>query len=115
MPDAKLDALREKVDIVELVRRYAKLRPVGTNFKGCCPLHHVPERTPSLVVSPVRGVFHCFRCSRGGDVFAFVMAAEQVNLKEATRRLSKWPVYEFGEPLGKAKTSFGSRTSLFTN
>lgn len=81
------EAVRARVDLVELVGRYVGLRQQGTNFVGLCPFHE--EKTPSFTVSPSKGVFHCFGCKAGGDVFAFVMRIEKLDFPQALARLAQ--------------------------
>lgn len=59
-------------DIVDLVRQYVDLTPVGRNYKGLCPFHE--ERTPSFCVSPDLGKFKCFGCGVAGNGVDFVIA-----------------------------------------
>jgi len=79
--------VRERTDIVELVSRYVPLKKTGRSFKGLCPFHQ--EKTPSFVVFPESGNFHCFGCGKGGDVFTFFMQIEHVEFREALRELAK--------------------------
>jgi DNA primase len=82
-----LDAIRDRVDIVELVGETVRLQRAGRTYKGLCPFHS--ERTPSFIVSPERRTWHCFgACSTGGDVFSFVMRRDNVDFGEAVRRLA---------------------------
>src|SRR5581483_7791145 len=82
----QVDQVREKTDIVALLSEYISLKPAGRNFKANCPFHH--EKTPSFVVSPERQIWHCFGCSRGGDVYTFLMEFEQMEFAEALRFLA---------------------------
>jgi DNA primase len=88
------EQVRARIDISEFVGRYVKLKPSGQNFKGLCPFHK--EKTPSFVVSPSRGTFHCFGCGKGGDIFSFLQEMEGVEFKEALRMLAE----EAGVSLG---------------
>ncbi|HTE83277.1 MAG TPA: DNA primase [Dehalococcoidia bacterium] len=82
-----LDAIRDRVDIVELVGESVRLQRAGRTYKGLCPFH--TERTPSFIVSPDRRTWHCFgSCSTGGDVFGFVMRRDNVNFGESVRLLA---------------------------
>jgi DNA primase, catalytic core len=83
-----LDSIRERVDIVDLVGETVRLQRTGRTYKGLCPFH--TERTPSFIVSPDRGSWHCFgSCSTGGDVFGFVMRRDNVDFGEAVRLLAE--------------------------
>jgi CHC2 zinc finger len=73
--------LKQQVDIVALVGDFTKLRRVGREFVGLCPLHG--ERHPSFYVNPAKQVFHCFGCGAGGDVFDFVMHIEDLPFSSA--------------------------------
>ncbi|MDX1649541.1 MAG: DNA primase, partial [Myxococcota bacterium] len=72
-------------DIVDLVGRHVGLKKAGRTWKGLCPFHH--EKTPSFVVSPERGTFHCFGCGEGGNAFAFLVRHENLTFPEAVRSL----------------------------
>ena len=84
---AVLDDIRAGVDIVEFVGRFVNLRKSGVNWKGLCPFHG--EKTPSLMVNPKKGIFHCFGCGVGGDVFGFLMRQDRLSFPEAVRALAK--------------------------
>jgi DNA primase len=84
---AVLDDIRAGVDIVELVGRFVNLRKAGANWKGLCPFHG--EKTPSFMVNPKKGIFHCFGCGVGGDVFGFLMRQDRLSFPEAVRALAK--------------------------
>ena len=84
---ALLDDVRAAVDIVDLVGRFVNLRKAGVNWKGLCPFH--AEKTPSFMVNPRKGIFHCFGCGVGGDVFGFLMRQDRLSFPEAVRSLAK--------------------------
>ena len=84
---AILDDIRAGVDIVDLVGRFVNLRKAGANWKGLCPFHG--EKTPSFMVNPKKGIFHCFGCGVGGDVFGFLMRQDRLSFPEAVRALAK--------------------------
>lgn len=84
--DAVAD-VRERTDVVDLVSQYVQLKRTGRNFKGLCPFHQ--EKTPSFVVFPESGNFHCFGCGKGGDVFTFFMGVEHADFKEALSELAR--------------------------
>ncbi|QSB04386.1 DNA primase [Natronoglycomyces albus] len=84
--DADIQLVRARVDIAEVIGERVTLRNAGGgNLKGLCPFHE--ERSPSFNVTPSRGMYHCFGCGVGGDVFAFVMEADGLTFVEAVERL----------------------------
>ncbi|MDR2410092.1 MAG: DNA primase [Bacteroidales bacterium] len=72
--------------IEEVVGDFVRLTKRGVNYVGSCPFHN--ERTPSFVVSPVKGMFKCFGCGVGGDSATFIMKHENYNYGEALRYLA---------------------------
>jgi DNA primase len=82
-----LDDIRASVDLVDLIGRFVNLRKAGTNWKGLCPFH--AEKTPSFMVNPRKGIFHCFGCGVGGDAFSFLMRQDRLSFPEAVRALAK--------------------------
>jgi DNA primase len=87
IPDDTLQAIRERLSIVEVVSGYVSLKKAGRNHLGLCPFHS--EKTPSFTVSEERGLFHCFGCGAGGTVFTFVMRADHVGFLEAVDMLAR--------------------------
>src|SRR5512140_2906628 len=87
IPDETLQAIRERVSIVEVVSGYVSLKKTGRNHLGLCPFH--AEKTPSFTVSDERGLFHCFGCGAGGTIFTFVMRADHVDFVEAVEALAR--------------------------
>lgn len=85
-PQSFLDDLRHQVDIVQVVMDKVPLKRSGASYKALCPFH--AEKTPSFHVNPARGIFHCFGCGVGGDVFKFVALIEKVSFPEAVRLLA---------------------------
>jgi DNA primase len=87
IPDETIQAIRDRVDLVELIGRYVALRPAGRSHKGLCPFHD--ERTPSFNVNAERQIFHCFGCGVGGNAFTFLMRQENLTFPEAARELAR--------------------------
>ncbi len=85
--DSQIDDIKKRVDILDLVSDYVPLKKAGRNYKGLCPFH--TEKTPSFMVNPDRGIFKCFGCGKGGDVFAFLQEADGLEFPEALRVLAK--------------------------
>jgi DNA primase len=82
-----LELIKQKINIVDLIQEYLPLKKSGVNFKAPCPFHQ--EKTPSFVVSPERGIWHCFGCAKGGDHFKFLMEKEGMDFSEALEFLAK--------------------------
>jgi len=81
-----IDDVKERIDIVELVGQTVPLKRAGRNFKGRCPFH--AEKTPSFIVFPDSGHYHCFGCGEHGDVFTFLMKTQNLDFSEALRELA---------------------------
>ena len=85
--DEDIALVREKSPIDEIIGEQVQLRNSGGgNLKGICPFHD--EKSPSLSVSPARGLYHCFGCQAGGDVIRFVQSIENLDFSEAVERLA---------------------------
>ena len=81
------DTVKERVDIVELVRERVPLKKAGRVWKGLCPFHS--EKTPSFQVDPDRRTYHCFGCGRGGDIFTWLEEQDGLEPVEALRILAE--------------------------
>lgn len=79
------EALLARIDLVEVVGRYVKLRRAGTEHTGLCPFHN--ESTPSFTVIPKKGFVHCFGCGAHHDAIGFLMRYLGVDFREAVRQL----------------------------
>lgn len=85
--DSQIDDIKKRVDILDLVSDYVPLKKAGRNYKGLCPFH--TEKTPSFMVNPERGIFKCFGCGKGGDIFSFLQEIDNLEFPEAVRVLAK--------------------------
>ncbi len=110
--DADVQALREHADIASVIGDYTSLKRAGGRLKGLCPFHS--ERTPSFTVDQGRGLFHCFGCDAGGDVYAFLMKVEALSFPEAVERLARITGYElrYEELSPGQRRALGRRTRL---
>ncbi|MCL4161736.1 UNVERIFIED_CONTAM: hypothetical protein GTU68_032287, partial [Idotea baltica] len=73
--------------IEEVVGEFVNLKRSGSNRKGLCPFHD--EKTPSFMVSPAKGIYKCFGCSKGGNSIQFLMELEKMSFVESVRYLAK--------------------------
>ena len=105
--DDKLEEVRTRADIVEVIGAHVRLKRAGRNFVGLCPFHN--EKTPSFSVNPERGFFHCFGCGAGGTVFNFVMRTEGLNFPEAIESLARRYGVTLPERGGEAGPGAGER------
>lgn len=96
-----IDTIKRDVDLKALVEsKGIKLKQNGKGWFGLCPFH--ADRNPSLSVNPSQNLWQCFGCGAAGDVIRFVELFDQVDFKEAVRRLSP-----LGRPAGQAPLSAG--------
>jgi DNA primase len=86
IPPEVRDEIRARVDLVDLIGAVVPLKRAGERWKGLCPFHQ--EKTPSFTVNPQRGIFYCFGCHAGGDVFEFLKRHDHLDFLEAVRVLA---------------------------
>jgi DNA primase len=87
IPQDFIQSLLARVDIVDVVDRYVKLKKAGANFSACCPFHN--EKTPSFTVSPSKQFYHCFGCGAHGNAIGFLMEYSGLAYPEAIRSLAE--------------------------
>lgn len=83
----QVEEIKERLDLMEVVRGYIKLKKSGANYKALCPFHD--DKKASLFVSPTKQIWKCFGCDLGGDVFDFVEEIEGVGFGEALEILAE--------------------------
>lgn len=96
--DEDKERVRQATDFVQLVSETVELRQRGQEFWGCCPFHG--EKTPSFKVNPATGLWHCFGCGEGGDVFSYVQRRENLEFPDAIRYLADRAGIELTEERG---------------
>jgi putative DNA primase/helicase len=87
IPDYLLDEIRQRMSLVELVREFTKLKKSGKELAGRCPFHE--EKEPSFSVNAEKGVYFCYGCGAGGNLFDFEREARGGSFLDAARRLAE--------------------------
>jgi DNA primase len=82
-----IENLKNRADIVAIIKPYVALKKRGANWMGCCPFHQ--DKTPSFSVHSGKGFYKCFGCGKGGDVYSFLMEMEGLSFPDAVRRVEK--------------------------
>lgn len=105
------EEIKARLDIVDVISAYVPLKKAGRNYKGLCPFH--TEKTPSFVVFPETGTWHCFgACGTGGDVFSFIMRKENMTFGEALRHLASRAGVSLEPPTEQKKAEDARRQRL---
>src|ERR1700759_5680699 len=81
-----IQQILSRIDIIEIVGGFVKLKKGGTNYRGLCPFHN--EKSPSFTVSPAKEIYKCFGCGRSGNTISFLMEHEKYSYVEALRWLA---------------------------
>ncbi len=87
IPQAFIQDLLHRVDIVDVVDRYVKLKRAGANHVACCPFHS--EKSPSFTVSQVKQFYHCFGCGAHGTAIGFMMEYSGLGFVDAVKDLAQ--------------------------
>ncbi|RRF91352.1 MAG: DNA primase [Coriobacteriaceae bacterium] len=95
MTDEDKERVRQATDMLQLVGETVELKRRGSDWWGCCPFHH--EKSPSFHVNPTTGLWKCFGCGAGGDVFAYVMKRESLDFPDSIRYLAERAGIELSE------------------
>lgn len=87
IPKETIDDIFNAARIEEVVGDFVRLKKQGANYMGLCPFHD--DRSPSMSVSPVKGIYKCFSCGASGNTISFLMDHEQITYPEALKILAK--------------------------
>jgi len=79
--------IQNRLNIVDVIGDYVPVKQFGSTYKIICPFHN--DKNPSLIISPEKNLWHCFGCGAGGDMFAFVAQYENLDKKDALKKLAK--------------------------
>jgi DNA primase len=105
--NSSIEALKNSIDIVDVIGGFIELRKAGANYKANCPFHG--EKTPSFVVSPSKQIYHCFGCGVGGDSIKFVMELEKLSYPEAIEKLASMHNFSLSYTKGTSDYSDAKR------
>lgn len=96
--DEIIRELKAQANIADIIQQFLPLKRSGAGrFVGRCPFHN--DHSPSMNVNPQMGIYKCFACGAGGDVFKFVMEHEKMDFKDAV----EWVANATGFPLPELK------------
>lgn len=103
IPEAFIEEVRQKTNIVDVVSQYVQLKKQGKNLFGLCPFHE--EKTPSFSVTEDKQIFNCFSCHRGGNVFKFIMDIEDISFPEAVLKVADFSDISLPQDLATQKAT----------
>src|SRR5688572_10006501 len=81
-----IQQILSRIDIIDIVGSFVKLKKRGANYLGLCPFHN--EKSPSFTVSPTKEIYKCFGCGKSGNTISFVMEHEKYSYVEALKWLA---------------------------
>jgi DNA primase len=96
---ATIQQITSRIDIIEIISTFIKLKKRGTNYLGLCPFHN--EKTPSFTVSPSKEIYKCFGCGRSGNTISFLMEHEKYSYVESL----KWLAAKYNVDVEETETS----------
>lgn len=99
IPQETIQQIVSRIDIIEIINSFVKLKKRGTNYIGLCPFHN--EKTPSFTVSPSKEIYKCFGCGRSGNTITFLMEHEKYSYVEAL----KWLAAKYNVEIEEKETS----------
>jgi DNA primase len=85
--NTSIQQIQSRIDIIEIIGSFIKLKKRGANYLGLCPFHN--EKSPSFTVSPAKEIYKCFGCGRSGNTIGFLMEHEKYSYVEALRWLAQ--------------------------
>ncbi|HUQ27016.1 MAG TPA: DNA primase [Usitatibacter sp.] len=112
IPQEFIQSLLGRVDIVDVVDRYVKLKKAGSNFQALCPFHN--EKSPSFSVSPSKQFYHCFGCGAHGNAIGFLMEYSGLAYPEAIRALAETVGMQVPETRGRPEKPGGAEAPALT-
>jgi DNA primase len=104
-----IQQILSKIDILEVIGSFVRLKRRGANYLGLCPFHN--EKTPSFTVSPSKEIFKCFGCGKSGNTISFLMEHEKLSYVEALRWLANKYNVEIEETEASPEQKLQQQTS----
>lgn len=104
-----IQQILSRIDIIDVVGNFVKLKRRGSNYLGNCPFHH--EKTPSFTVSPSKEIFKCFGCGKSGNTISFIMEHEKLSYVEALKWLANRYNVEVEETESSPEKKLAQQTS----
>ena len=99
IPQETIQQIVSRIDIIEIINSFVKLKKRGVNYIGLCPFHN--EKSPSFTVSPSKEIYKCFGCGRSGNAISFLMEHEKYSYVEAL----KWLAAKYNVEIEEKETS----------
>jgi DNA primase len=99
IPQETIQQIISRIDIIEIINSFVRLKKRGTNYIGLCPFHN--EKSPSFTVSPSKEIYKCFGCGRSGNAISFLMEHEKYSYVEAL----KWLAAKYNVEIEEKETS----------
>ncbi|MGN6353753.1 MAG: DNA primase, partial [Parafilimonas sp.] len=99
-----IEQITNRIDIIDVVGEFVKLKKRGANYLGLCPFHN--EKTPSFTVSPSKEIYKCFGCGKSGNTITFLMEHEKYSYAEAL----KWLAQRYNIEIQETEVSDETRT-----
>jgi DNA primase len=94
-----IQQIQSRIDIIEVIGGFVRLKKRGVNYLGLCPFHN--EKSPSFTVSPTKEIYKCFGCGKSGNTISFLMEHEKYGYVEALR----WLANKYNVEVGETETS----------
>jgi DNA primase len=101
-----IQEILNRIDIIDIIGGFVKLKKRGANYLGLCPFHN--EKTPSFTVSPSKEIYKCFGCGRSGNSISFIMEHEKYSYVEAL----KWIANKYGIEIEETFTTDEQRQQM---
>ena len=104
-----IEQIKNRIDIIDVIGEYVKLKKRGANYLGNCPFHN--EKTPSFTVSPTKEIYKCFGCGKSGNTITFLMEHDKLSYVESLKWLAKRYNLEIEETEQSPEQQYVQQTS----